>query len=152
MKFEFLSVQKCFFYPNHSGPAISLLLDQSWMESFLMILRERTRSAAGYPTEKSFTYVFLFPIFRSFCQYYDMQEHSTKIFEKIVEALGIFIQSLFTKESTHAILMSASNPNVMNSSSGASSPVEKVANQSGFLYNGAWIPVSNLIQTKSKAI
>ena len=33
--------------------------------------------------------------FRSFCQSYDMKQHSTKVFRDIVNALGSFIQSLF---------------------------------------------------------
>lgn len=32
---------------------------------------------------------------RSFCQSYDMKQHSTKVFRDIVNALGSFIQSLF---------------------------------------------------------
>ena len=31
----------------------------------------------------------------SFCQYYDMQEHSTKIFRDIIMTMGSFLQSLF---------------------------------------------------------
>ena len=45
---------------------------------------------------------FLFPItnvvlcrYSSFCQSYDMKQHSTKVFRDIVNALGSFIQSLF---------------------------------------------------------
>jgi hypothetical protein len=33
--------------------------------------------------------------YRSFCQSYDMKQHSTKVFRDIVNALGSFIQSLF---------------------------------------------------------
>lgn len=33
--------------------------------------------------------------FSSFCQSYDMKQHSTKVFRDIVNALGSFIQSLF---------------------------------------------------------
>uniref|UniRef100_A0A669F4F1 MON2 homolog, regulator of endosome-to-Golgi trafficking n=1 Tax=Oreochromis niloticus TaxID=8128 RepID=A0A669F4F1_ORENI len=34
-------------------------------------------------------------LLRSFCQSYDMKQHSTKVFRDIVNALGSFIQSLF---------------------------------------------------------
>lgn len=37
---------------------------------------------------------------RSFCQSYDMKQHSTKVFRDIVNALGSFIQSLFLVPST----------------------------------------------------
>lgn len=33
--------------------------------------------------------------YRSFCQSYDMKQHSTKVFRDIVNALGSLIQSLF---------------------------------------------------------
>lgn len=36
-----------------------------------------------------------FSFFSSFCQSYDMKQHSTKVFRDIVNALGSFIQSLF---------------------------------------------------------
>lgn len=39
-------------------------------------------------------------LFRSFCQSYDMKQHSTKVFRDIVNALGSFIQSLFLVPST----------------------------------------------------
>lgn len=44
----------------------------------------------------------IFPkiLFRSFCQSYDMKQHSTKVFRDIVNALGSFIQSLFLVPST----------------------------------------------------
>ena len=33
---------------------------------------------------------------RSFCEYYDMQEHSSRIFSDIIDAVGGFIQSYLT--------------------------------------------------------
>lgn len=43
-----------------------------------------------------FTHIFT----RSFCQSYDMKQHSTKVFRDIVNALGSFIQSLFLVPNT----------------------------------------------------
>ncbi|ETE62587.1 Protein MON2-like protein [Ophiophagus hannah] len=39
-------------------------------------------------------------LLRSFCQSYDMKQHSTKVFRDIVNALGSFIQSLFLVPNT----------------------------------------------------
>lgn len=41
---------------------------------------------------------------RSFCQSYDMKQHSTKVFRDIVNALGSFIQSLFLVPPTEILL------------------------------------------------
>lgn len=53
---------------------------------------------------------FSFP-FSSFCQSYDMKQHSTKVFRDIVNALGSFIQSLF-------IVPNAGNPAAVNAPAG----------------------------------
>lgn len=44
---------------------------------------------------KNFLQKHLKLFYRSFCQSYDMKQHSTKVFRDIVNALGSFIQSLF---------------------------------------------------------
>lgn len=44
---------------------------------------------------KHFPPKYLKLFYRSFCQSYDMKQHSTKVFRDIVNALGSFIQSLF---------------------------------------------------------
>ena len=81
-----------------------------------------------------------------------MQEHSTKIFRLICEALGVFIQSLFAKEAAQAAAHSSSNQNLTNQAVPGSPSIDKVGNQSGFLYKGAWIPVSNLMHSAPKSI
>lgn len=50
-----------------------------------------------YSFSPQFVKYFLFYkiLSRSFCQSYDMKQHSTKVFRDIVNALGSFIQSLF---------------------------------------------------------
>lgn len=88
-------------------------------------------------------------ILKSFCQYYDMQEHSTKIFQLICESLGVFIQSLLAKAASQAV----SNQNVANSPTSTNSvPVDKLTNQSGFSYKGGWIPVPNISQSSPKPV
>ena len=88
-------------------------------------------------------------ILKSFCQYYDMQEHATKIFHDICEALGMFIQSLFAKEAAQTLSSSSTSTTSGNSQTTAgsgqgTSPVDRTVNLSGFLYKGAWIPVPNI--------
>ena len=61
--------------------------------------------------------------YRSFCESYDMQEHSSKIFGDIIDGLGGFIQSNLTSQMIHSSLMaitSSSSPptGVANNSSG----------------------------------
>lgn len=47
-------------------------------------------------TQFLYSCLFFFCLFfSSFCQSYDMKQHSTKVFRDIVNALGSFIQSLF---------------------------------------------------------
>uniref|UniRef100_T2MA63 Protein MON2 homolog n=1 Tax=Hydra vulgaris TaxID=6087 RepID=T2MA63_HYDVU len=80
-------------------------------------------------------------ILRSFCEYYDMQEHSTKIFEQICKGLGMFICSLFCNDNSGQLNTTSNQNN--------GSPVDKMGNQSGFIYNGVWIPVTTLLVSKS---
>lgn len=82
-----------------------------------------------------------------------MQQHSTKVFQQICEALGVFIQSLFAKEA--AQILSSSTPTTsQNSGSNSvpSSPSTEGSVQSGFLYKGAWIPVPSINQSISKSL
>ena len=81
-----------------------------------------------------------------------MQEHSTKIFHLICEALGVFIQSLFAKEAAQTAASSSSNQTSASPITTGSPTVDKVGSQSGFLYKGAWIPVCNLMQSYPKSI
>ncbi|XP_031571220.1 protein MON2 homolog isoform X2 [Actinia tenebrosa] len=91
-------------------------------------------------------------LLRSFCQFYDMQEHSTKIFHNIVNALSSFIQSLFTNQLSHGTGPSSSSSpsgNTIQTSSSAPPPsvmalstMGGVTPQPGFLYRGAWVPLT----------
>uniref|UniRef100_A0A8C1VCD7 Protein MON2 homolog n=1 Tax=Cyprinus carpio TaxID=7962 RepID=A0A8C1VCD7_CYPCA len=103
-------------------------------------------------------------LLRSFCQSYDMKQHSTKVFRDIVNALGSFIQSLF-------ILPSAGNPSSTSTPAGHShtpkhtcahattSPCPGAAGagsglitQAAFEYRGTWIPLMNVsVQGSAKA-
>uniref|UniRef100_A0A8C1Z396 Protein MON2 homolog n=1 Tax=Cyprinus carpio TaxID=7962 RepID=A0A8C1Z396_CYPCA len=92
-------------------------------------------------------------LLRSFCQSYDMKQHSTKVFRDIVNALGSFIQSLF-------ILPSAGNPSSTMSGSqasgqggpGAAGAGSGLITQAAFEYRGTWIPLMNVsVQGSAKA-
>uniref|UniRef100_A0A8C0XD69 Protein MON2 n=1 Tax=Castor canadensis TaxID=51338 RepID=A0A8C0XD69_CASCN len=87
-------------------------------------------------------------LLRSFCQSYDMKQHSTKVFRDIVNALGSFIQSLFLVPPT-------GNPATTNQAGNNNSggPVSAPANSGmvgigggvtllpAFEYRGTWIPI-----------
>uniref|UniRef100_A0A672HZH3 Protein MON2 homolog n=1 Tax=Salarias fasciatus TaxID=181472 RepID=A0A672HZH3_SALFA len=88
-------------------------------------------------------------LLRSFCQSYDMKQHSTKVFRDIVNALGSFIQSLF-------IVPNASNAAAVSAPAGGSGSGTQGAAQGGpgaggvsgalttqaaFEYRGTWIPL-----------
>ncbi|XP_041965197.1 protein MON2 homolog isoform X2 [Alosa sapidissima] len=99
-------------------------------------------------------------LLRSFCQSYDMKQHSTKVFRDIVNALGSFIQSLF-------IVPSAGNPASINPPTGGSGSTAQTAAQGGpgsagvsgglttqaaFEYRGTWIPLVTVnVQGSAKA-
>ena len=78
---------------------------------------------------------------RSFCESYDMQEHSSKIFKDIVDGLASFIQSFFSSHITHfpftvtALSSTGSTPTVSTSSSsslaGSASSVGVVGGSNG---------------------
>ncbi|XP_036375931.1 protein MON2 homolog isoform X2 [Megalops cyprinoides] len=99
-------------------------------------------------------------LLRSFCQSYDMKQHSTKVFRDIVNALGSFIQCLF-------ITPSAGNPAAASTPAGGSGTGGQAAGQSGpgaagasgglttqaaFEYRGTWIPLMTVsVQGSAKA-
>lgn len=98
-------------------------------------------------------------LLRSFCQSYDMKQHSTKVFRDIVNALGSFIQSLFLVPPTGnpAAAIQAGNTN-------AGGPASAPANSGvvgigagvtllpAFEYRGAWIPILTItVQGSAKA-
>uniref|UniRef100_A0A673JQQ4 Protein MON2 homolog n=1 Tax=Sinocyclocheilus rhinocerous TaxID=307959 RepID=A0A673JQQ4_9TELE len=99
-------------------------------------------------------------LLRSFCQSYDMKQHSTKVFRDIVNALGSFIQSLF-------ILPSAGNTSSTSTPAGGSVSGSQGSAQGGpgaaaaggglitqaaFEYRGTWIPLMNVsVQGSAKA-
>nr|XP_004650105.1 protein MON2 homolog isoform X4 [Jaculus jaculus] len=98
-------------------------------------------------------------LLRSFCQSYDMKQHSTKVFRDIVNALGSFIQSLFLVPPT-------GNPATANQAgnNNSSGPVSAPANSGmvgigggvtllpAFEYRGTWIPILSItVQGSAKA-
>ncbi|XP_007450251.1 PREDICTED: protein MON2 homolog isoform X3 [Lipotes vexillifer] len=98
-------------------------------------------------------------LLRSFCQSYDMKQHSTKVFRDIVNALGSFIQSLFLVPPT-------GNPATTNQPGNNNSvgPVSAPANSGmlgigggvtllpAFEYRGTWIPILTVtVQGSAKA-
>uniref|UniRef100_A0A5F9D4V0 Protein MON2 homolog n=1 Tax=Oryctolagus cuniculus TaxID=9986 RepID=A0A5F9D4V0_RABIT len=98
-------------------------------------------------------------LLRSFCQSYDMKQHSTKVFRDIVNALGSFIQSLFLVPPT-------GNPATTNQAGNNNSggPVSAPANTGmvgigggvtllpAFEYRGTWIPILTVtVQGSAKA-
>ncbi|XP_047242107.1 protein MON2 homolog isoform X1 [Girardinichthys multiradiatus] len=96
----------------------------------------------------------------SFCQSYDMKQHSTKVFRDIVNALGSFIQSLFIVPnggSTAAVSAPAGA-----SGSGAQGTAQggpgtgggsgTLTTQAAFEYRGTWIPLMTVsVQGSAKA-
>uniref|UniRef100_A0A8C9DS41 Protein MON2 homolog n=1 Tax=Prolemur simus TaxID=1328070 RepID=A0A8C9DS41_PROSS len=98
-------------------------------------------------------------LLRSFCQSYDMKQHSTKVFRDIVNALGSFIQSLFLVPPTGnpATTNQAGNN---NSGGSVSAPANSgmvgigggVTLLPAFEYRGTWIPILTItVQGSAKA-
>uniref|UniRef100_A0A4W4GR03 Protein MON2 homolog n=1 Tax=Electrophorus electricus TaxID=8005 RepID=A0A4W4GR03_ELEEL len=97
-------------------------------------------------------------LLRSFCQSYDMKQHSTKVFRDIVNALGSFIQSLF-------IVPSVGSVSSTNTPAGLSLSAPKrfcgvgvvgtgggLTTQAAFEYRGTWIPLMTVsVQGSAKA-
>ncbi|XP_029378301.1 protein MON2 homolog isoform X4 [Echeneis naucrates] len=99
-------------------------------------------------------------LLRSFCQSYDMKQHSTKVFRDIVNALGSFIQSLFIVPNTSSTA-SVSAP-AGSSGSGAQGTAQgtpgtggvsgNLTTQAAFEYRGTWIPLMTVsVQGSAKA-
>ncbi|XP_065255827.1 protein MON2 homolog isoform X3 [Emys orbicularis] len=99
-------------------------------------------------------------LLRSFCQSYDMKQHSTKVFRDIVNALGSFIQSLFLVPSTGNTSTTV-NQTGSNTSGGTASLQTNpgmlgmgggVTVLPAFEYRGTWIPILTVtIQGSAKA-
>ncbi|XP_041444584.1 protein MON2 homolog isoform X2 [Xenopus laevis] len=113
-------------------------------------------------------------LLRSFCQSYDMKQHSTKVFRDIVNALGSFIQSLFLVPSAGPASATTNPPaaHLINGGivlllhmenavvqAGGSSSITPASNQStsgmaatttnttvlpAFEYRGTWIPIMTI--------
>ncbi|XP_056273170.1 protein MON2 homolog isoform X4 [Pseudoliparis swirei] len=99
-------------------------------------------------------------LLRSFCQSYDMKQHSTKVFRDIVNALGSFIQSLF-------IIPNAGNNTAVSAPAGGSGSGAQggaqggpgtggvsgnLTTQAAFEYRGTWIPLMTVsVQGSAKA-
>ncbi|XP_062465487.1 protein MON2 homolog isoform X4 [Pezoporus occidentalis] len=99
-------------------------------------------------------------LLRSFCQSYDMKQHSTKVFRDIVNALGSFIQSLFLVPSTGntSATPNQTGSNASGNTSSAQTSPGVVGMRGGatvlpaFEYRGTWIPILNVtVQGSAKA-
>uniref|UniRef100_A0A4W6CSM3 Protein MON2 homolog n=1 Tax=Lates calcarifer TaxID=8187 RepID=A0A4W6CSM3_LATCA len=99
-------------------------------------------------------------LLRSFCQSYDMKQHSTKVFRDIVNALGSFIQSLFIVPNTGNT--AAVSAPAGGSGSGAQGTAQggpgtggisgNLTTQAAFEYRGTWIPLMTVsVQGSAKA-
>lgn len=82
---------------------LSYRITQMWWRSFKYIIETDLSTLLVIKKCRHFKFNIFkyFPqkhlklFYRSFCQSYDMKQHSTKVFRDIVNALGSFIQSLF---------------------------------------------------------
>ncbi|XP_030071694.1 LOW QUALITY PROTEIN: protein MON2 homolog [Microcaecilia unicolor] len=99
-------------------------------------------------------------LLRSFCQSYDMKQHSTKVFRDIVNALGSFIQSLFLVPNTGSTTTTTNQTGNNSSSTPASAQTTPgTVGASGgvtvlpaFEYRGTWIPILTVtVQGSAKA-
>lgn len=95
--------------------------------------------------------------FRSFCQCYDMHEHSTKVFHDLVNSLASFIQSLFSGAGQQT--SSSTPPHSVSSHSIplTQSPQEIAINTegkltTGFHYHGVWLPFVKLPSGHAKPV
>ncbi|KAK9399646.1 Protein MON2 like [Crotalus adamanteus] len=91
-------------------------------------------------------------LLRSFCQSYDMKQHSTKVFRDIVNALGSFIQSLFLIPNTGSAsaIINQTGGNLPGGTTSAQSNPGMLGISGGvtvlpaFEYRGTWIPILNI--------
>lgn len=71
----------------------------------------------------------------AFCQFYDLKDHATNIFQDIINSLGAFVQSLFAQSHT-------SSMNAQQMPMGSSMPMSGgPSQQAGFLFRGVWYPL-----------
>uniref|UniRef100_A0A2R5LCA4 Protein MON2 homolog n=2 Tax=Ornithodoros turicata TaxID=34597 RepID=A0A2R5LCA4_9ACAR len=68
-------------------------------------------------------------LLRSFCESYDMKDHSTKIFQDMVNALGAYVQALFTNDHHGVVASPPLGPTMVQPP------------QAAFLYRGVWMPL-----------
>lgn len=74
----------------------------------------------------------------SFCRCYDLKDHSTKIFQDIINSLGAYVQSLFSSQ------MIGGSANLQSSSPaliGGLAVGSGISPQSGFYFRGVWLPL-----------
>ncbi|XP_055048100.2 protein MON2 homolog isoform X2 [Misgurnus anguillicaudatus] len=95
-------------------------------------------------------------LLRSFCQSYDMKQHSTKVFRDIVNALGSFIQSLFILPNSGNSSSTGGSVSGAQTSAqgvpGVAGPGGVLTTQAAFEYRGTWIPLMNVsVQGSAKA-
>ncbi|KAF7701871.1 hypothetical protein HF521_001154 [Silurus meridionalis] len=98
-------------------------------------------------------------LLRSFCQSYDMKQHSTKVFRDIVNALGSFIQSLFIVPSIGNVSANAPAGGSVSSAQaaaqggpGAAGGPGGLSTPAAFEYRGMWIPLMSVsVQGSAKA-
>lgn len=87
----------------------------------------------------------------SFCRCYDLKDHSTKIFQDIINSLGAYVQSLFASPQ-----MIGGGANLQSSPPAmiAGLPVGPgMSPQSGFFFRGIWLPLVMTFPTgQSKSI
>ncbi|XP_077547344.1 mon2 homolog, regulator of endosome-to-Golgi trafficking isoform X2 [Haemaphysalis longicornis] len=108
-------------------------------------------------------------LLKSFCESYDMKDHSTKIFQDMVNALGAYVQALFVSAPCHhhyhhgggvgggggagggAVLPPPSVPlggsgGVLPGGGGSASSLSQPP-QAAFLYRGVWMPLLPQVAT-----
>ena len=118
-------------------------------------------STAGLKSQPGLKYLHIIGPFmfssRSFCQYYDMQEHSTKVFHDLVNSLASFIQSLYSAAGQQT--SSVTPPHTPSSQSAPpihSTPGNTAANGGtpvpGFHYHGVWLPLVKLPSGQAKPV
>lgn len=95
-------------------------------------------------------------LIKSFCESYDMKQHSTKIFRDIVNGLGSYIQSQFMSTSTnHGSQSGNKAPDTQGQPPAlvGGMPIGGgVTPQPAFMYRGIWVPMAmNMPQGQTKS-
>lgn len=85
----------------------------------------------------------------SFCRCYDLKDHSTKIFQDIINSLGAYVQSLFASQQ-----MMGGGSSMQSSQMISGLQVGPgMSPQSGFFFRGVWLPLVMTFPTgQSKSI